>query len=506
MKYSNNGLPNIVMIVLDTTRAQSLSCYGCEELTTPHLDTLAETAVLYEDAISPSPWTLPAHASLFTGLYPSFHQTDGHRPFLSPALPTFAEAMGHFGYETFGVSNNVWISDSFGMDRGFQKFIKTWQIIQREHDIQTGLKDSTPSKLGAKAKYLQTIKLILQGNVGANVVNAAYGKSLRYSRDDGAARTNQLVNKWVSERNEADPFFLFINYMEPHAPYQPNGIYRELHVPQGASKESIDRVRRLSRQSKQYHSGVIDLTPDDFALMRTQYLGAISYLDHMVNDLLDSIRTRYDWDNTLVIIMGDHGENIGDHGLMAHRFSVHETLVRVPLIIKYPFSMVEPGRVRSRVQLVDILPTVIDLLQQTSGKTNAHILPGNVQGRSLLEEKSDERVAVAEYNSVYYSPEAQDLATDFENSKYNRTLKAVYRDNYKMIVASDGEHELYDLAADPAEVDNLFTPQSTIAANMIEQLESWYQQKDTSFSVGDEMVNVDIDSTIEHRLRDLGYL
>ena len=390
------------------------------------------------------------------------------------------------------------------MDRGFRNFIKTWQFIQREHDIQTGLKDSTPSKLGAKAKYLQTMKLILQGNVAANVVNAAYGKSLRYSRDDGAARTNQLVNKWVSERDEADPFFLFINYMEPHAPYQPNGIYREMHVPQGASKESIDRVRQLSRQSKRYHSGDLKLTSDDFDLMRTQYYGAISYLDHMVKDLLDTIRSRYDWDNTLVIIMGDHGENLGDHDLMAHRFSVHETLVRVPLIVKYPFNIVEPGRVQDRVQLVDIFPTVIDLVQRMSGKTAAQA--GKVQGDSLLAEKSEGRVSVAEYNSVYYTPEAQDLSTDFENSPYNRTLKAIYRDNYKMIVASDGEHELYDLAADPGESDNLFTPESNIATNMIDELESWYQQQEVGFAVDDQDLNVTIDSTIEHRLRDLGYL
>src|SRR3972149_8651863 len=127
--------PNIIIIILDTARAQSFSCYGYKRKTTPNIDRIAQGAVLFENAISPSPWTLPAHASIFTGMYPSRHGCHERHKFLNRNLPTLPEILKNIGYRTIGISNNSWISKNFGFDRGFDSFIKLWQIIQYETDM-----------------------------------------------------------------------------------------------------------------------------------------------------------------------------------------------------------------------------------------------------------------------------------------------------------------------------------------------------------------------------------
>ena len=128
------GKPDVVLIVLDTTRASSLSVYGHARPTTPRLEEFAREAVRFDRCVSPSPWTVPAHASLFTGLYPSAHGTEGDNPILGSGRPLLATLMQRAGYRTEGISSNVWISDVFGFARGFDAFHKTWQMFQNAHD------------------------------------------------------------------------------------------------------------------------------------------------------------------------------------------------------------------------------------------------------------------------------------------------------------------------------------------------------------------------------------
>jgi arylsulfatase A-like enzyme len=485
--------PDVYIIVLDTTRARNLSCYGHRRETTPLIDAFAADATLYQRAISPSPWTVPAHASLFTGLYPSAHRTEGDNPVLGGDLPVMAELLREAGYRTHGISNNIWISDVFKFTRGFERFYKTWQLFQTDREAAEFLKMSSERSSLPKRVF----NWLRQGNVPRDFSNLVYSKYGAYRRDDGAARTNQVAARWLEEaRGSADPFFLFINYMEPHAPYTPPATFIRKYAPKDASRAELKRAAMLSRASKQYHLGQLKITEREFQLMEALYDAEIAYLDQRVGELFDQIRRAGRWDDSLVILLGDHGENIGDHELMAHRFSLHNTLVHVPLIVKYPAGTMQGKTVADYVQLTDVLPTVLDVVSP-DGAGPA------MQGYSLLREMPAGRQIVSEFLSPAFTPEARDPRVDFASSPFNRGLRSIIVDDYKLVLGTDGAAELYNLATDPMELRNLASVEAGRVIGLRAQLTEWVTRRGTeSFSVEE----VAVDAVIEDRLRQLGYI
>jgi arylsulfatase A-like enzyme len=485
--------PDVYVIVLDTTRAQNLSCYGHSRQTTPALDAFAADAVLYERAISPSPWTVPAHASLFTGLYPSAHRTEGDNPVLGADLPVMADLLRTAGYRTHGISSNIWISDVFKFTRGFERFYKTWQLFQTDREAAEFLKMSSERSSLPR----RVVGWLRKGNVPRDFSNLVYSKYGAYRRDDGATKTNRVAARWLDEaRGSADPFFLFINYMEPHAPYTPPASFIRKFAPKDASRAELARAATLSKASKQYHLGQLKITEREFQLMEALYDAEIAYLDERVGELLDQIKTAGRWDNSLVIVLGDHGENIGDHELMAHRFSLHNTLVHVPLIVKYPAGTLAAGRVAGYVQLTDVLPTVLDAVSSSDARPA-------MQGHSLLRQAPADRQVVSEFLSPAFTPEARDPRVNFASSPFNRGLRSIIVDDYKLVLGTDGAAELYNLAADPLELRNLAAVEAGRVIGLRAQLTEWVTRRGTeSFSVEE----VAVDAVIEDRLRQLGYI
>jgi arylsulfatase A-like enzyme len=291
--------PNVLLITLDTTRYDRLSFYGYSRQTSPHLDALAERAVVYERGVAASSWTLPSHASIFTGKFPSSHGADydeegplrltaaiaGPEEWdryrargLSSEETTLAELLREKGYRTGAVVGGPWMKRVFGLDRGF------------EHYDDDGIGDVN----GRLASEVTTAALAFLENVGG------------------------------------DPFFLFLNYFDPHGPYQAPAPF----------------------------GGTFGLEPGD------RYDEEILYMDHHIGRLVDGMERLGIFDDTLIVVTADHGELLGEHGKMGHGATLYEEEIRVPFLVKFPGREVPPGRRDEARHHVDILPLV---LQGSSG-------------------------------------------------------------------------------------------------------------------------------------------
>jgi arylsulfatase A-like enzyme len=492
--------PNVVLIVLDTARAQNFSCLGYQKVTSPRIDQLAEEGVLYRNCIAPAPWTLPSHASLFTGQFPSVHGAHGAHLRLDDRFPTLAQVLRGLGYSTLGISSNVWVSEAFGLARGFDTFFKTWQRFQDDTTTARVMRARGDGNLRPRLNAL--LQSIPRNAVPKTLLNLFYLRVLWRRSDAGAERTYRELRRSMASLSR--PFFVFLNYMEPHAPYNAPGEYKFKHLPsKNLPVEHAHRMIKLSTASKDFHMGELKLTPRDFELMRALYDGEISYSDYRVGQVLDYLDHSGVLDDTIVIVTSDHGENIGEHALMAHRFSVNETLLRVPLIVRYPAAVEAGQQVQEYVQLTDIFPTILRLLGVRPGHFGLS-LPGRAIDPPSLCARQAVPV-VAEYIGNGYTAEANDPTFDFESSRYCRTYKALYRGGFKLIMASDGSRELYELGSDPEEGRNLAEERRDLVGRLSEHLAEWELSNPSSSvpaSVGDQ----ELDAIVEERLRALGYL
>lgn len=489
-----NRLPNVLLVVLDTLRAQNCSCYGYDRQTTPTLNRLAEEGVRFANAITQAPWTLPAHASLFTGKFCFTHQVDGRLYHLGSHHTLLSEIARSVGHETVGISSNVWISDAFGFHRGFDHFHKTWQIFQRESESTRLIKsDNVEGTILSKA-----LAVLHQRNL-KTMINAFYGKYIANRYDDGARYVTKKAIRWLSE-NPDTPFFMFLNYLDPHAPYHPPKDYRHIFSPVDLGERDVERLSRLSLQSRAFHTGEISIDEETFLLLRALYDEEIKYTDSQLGQVVEYLRKQNRLDDTLLIVLSDHGENIGEHSLMAHRFSLHETVLHVPLIIRYPIVFGKSRVEKARVQLIDIMPTILDLFAQHS-KMNELCLPGI----SLLTKIPPSRPVLAEYLSTSYTAEARSDSFDFDDSRFNRTMRAFYHNNYKLVESQvDEQHALYDLSVDHEEQHNLATTQQDRLQEMQEMLHQFLIDNDADDTDQNEIL--DLERNVEERLVALGYL
>lgn len=391
--------PNILLIVLDSTRRDRLSTYGHPVPTTPQLDRIAAEGVVYEQCITPGSWTLPSHASLFTGLFPRDHHATVEHMKLDDRFLTLAEALGTAGYETAGFTSNAWLSMGTGVEQGFDQWQDIWSM-------QPGYPDS------------------------------------------GAALTNLRVLTWLgARRDRSRPFFMFINYMETHMPYAPPPPYDKRYVPRDADPAMLAEIRSWKNPRELGYllkAPGFDVTPKQFELLLSQYDGELSYLDSRVGELTEALRERGILDNTVLVITADHGEHFGEHGIMDHKMSLYDVLVHVPLIVRYRPGFPAGRRVRAQVQTIDIFPTLLRL-----GGAEGALGPGlpvdddHGPGRQY---------AFAEFAKpdVFIDVMRQQFP-QADLARFNHSMTMVRGERFKYIWASDGLEELYDIVADPLE-------------------------------------------------------
>jgi arylsulfatase A-like enzyme len=314
--------PNIILITLDTTRADRLGCYGYRRQTSANIDKLADESVLYTRAIAPSSWTLPSHASLFTGKFTSSHgaRYDPEGPLLlTDAISgpeswgvyrarglaqnevTLAEVLKETGYTTAAVVGGPWMKRIFGLNKGFDYY--------NDSQIST-----------------------VNGRLASQVTTSALN--------------------WLERRREKK-FFLFLNYFDPHGPYSPPEGFALRFLPKGTNftgrKPTLEEINAL-------------------------YDAEILYMDHYIGRFLQKLKVENLYNDTLIIVTSDHGELFGEHGKFGHGHYLYQEELHVPLFIKYPAGEMSPKRTDLRVQLTDILPMIYERVGIT--------IPGNIQGTS----------------------------------------------------------------------------------------------------------------------------
>lgn len=449
---------NVLLVVADTLRWDHVSTYGYSHSTTPRLDRLASEGAVYELAFAASPWTTPSHAAMFTGQYPSRNGVDGRNIYLNPEASTLAGHLTRHGFQTAGFINNVYIRRQTGIGRGFQQYEEFW-----------GRNEGS------------SLPLLLE----------LLRDRLRPRQDTGAQETRQSVEDWLNKDwNGTNPFFLFVHFMEPHAPYGVPATFLPQFLP---AHVTPDQARQVNQDPELFICHKVSMTPKDFEILNALYDNDIRYLDDQIGKLLDSLRQRGVLDNTLVIFVSDHGEHFGDHGLMSHELSIYDSLIRVPLILRHPASIPAGTRISNVVQTVDLFPSILRFTHVPSGSLQ-------LQGASLLPRAMDrakQPFAFAEYNNARAVDKIQRRFPGFSNPLFRmKTLRAVRSADLKLIVGSDGSRELYNMKADPGETNNLYS-QSPEEARILEavlnkwsasfQASRFYRQEDISKEALDEL-------------------
>jgi arylsulfatase A-like enzyme len=307
------------------------------------------------------------------------------------------------------------------------------------------------------------------------------------------------VQEWLTGRSRERPFFLFLNFMDPHLPYKPPHRFEKLVLGESGDTAERDRLRSFEgADARKVIAGRAQLTPLELATLRRLYAAEVASADARLGKVIDTLRSQGLIDETLVVVVGDHGENIGDHGLMEHQFSLHETLLRVPIVLRLPGRVPADVERHDPVQLVDVFATVLEAARVPQEQWPQH------EGESLLGPPIDtKRSLVAEYRLPLDQERifAREMA-DFDFSPLMQRLLSIQVGSTKLIVAGDEPAELYDLANDPAETENLLEQDPTTARLLLEELQRWKTSRPPRLPV--ELGRRETE-TIE-ALRELGYV
>lgn len=487
-----NTQPNVVIVVMDTARARETVRSDRRDIALPALDRLAENGTEYTRAFASAPWTLPSHASLFTGTYSSKHGAHAGHKHLDDDLPTLAEAFRANGYETVAVSNNTWISAEFGFTRGFETVYKTWQYVQTDTDLG----EIARTKQGTELIRALAARLV-EGNPVVNVTNAIYGQFFRKRIDDGARRTNEWIRQWLAERTRDDPFFLFVNYLEPHLEYRPPKMLAERFLPDGVT---YDEAMDVPQDAWGYIAGDVELTDRELDTLRALYRAEIVYLDRRIGELREHVEAADEFEDTVFVVTSDHGENIGDHGMLDHQYCLYDTLLHVPLVVHG--EGFEEGPVDDLVQLTDLAPTLLD-----AAGVGAPEMRAGFQGQSFHPKTNGEsrNHVIAEYMAPQPSMDAlrkQVGTLSADVSRLDRSLRAIRTAEEKLIRGSDGVREFYETQDDPDESSNLVAEKPAQAEALETVLENWLD----SFEHADSSGTVSMTDSTKARLENLGYL
>ena len=408
---------NVILVVLDTVRSDHLSCYGYARRTTPNLDAFAAGADRYTTARASAPWTLPSHASLFTGRFPFQHHAEAYErrdtetgniviedaAALAPAEITLAEVLRDERYRTGAIVANMgYVNERSGLDQGFEHF--------------------------------------------------------ENERVDAVPLTNAAL-AWLDSAQAPQPFFLFMNYMDAHRTYRAAPLI-------DARRNEVPGVPPPGETGDTYLDALyVELfdkrgaaSPDLVTKAIDTYDNALANLDIGLGLLFEQLKRRGLYDDALIIVCADHGEYFGEHNLVEHSKDVYEPVLRIPLIIKRPGQT--SGRiVDTPVSIADVPRLAFAALPTTIEDKHAAQFPGSAR-LPLFAELSFSR--------------KKDLQRWQE--RFDRTRSAMYLEHYKVIRSSDGKHELYDLAADPREEHDLFASKPLEARVLLEQLQRTQQR------------------------------
>lgn len=349
-----NKHPNIILIVLDTARAKNFSCYGYHRKTTPNIERIAEEGVLYKWCFSPANWTIPSHASLFTGLYPSKHLCTAYSLYLNENIVTLPEILRGAGYFTVGISCNGLISKTFGFERGFE--------IYKEYCGPGFLNFFLKGKT-RKERFKELFCLFREGNFDA-IGQWAIKKFLK-NRLSVIANSVPYTRKaiYFAEkviRQSSKPLFLFINLMEAHAVYNPPYPFRgKWSSPKISHQKALGKIKAYPDYYDYYAHPELQASVKWVELVNL-YDEELCFVDSVIGYLFQLIESLGSHDNTFFIVTSDHGEMLGEHNLYGHVWGLYNELIHVPLVIRHP-DFGSNKTVENVVQLHDLFSTILDI-------------------------------------------------------------------------------------------------------------------------------------------------
>ncbi len=510
--------PDIVLLVLDTQRADRLSCYGHTLETTPHLDALAADATLFQRAVAAAQWTIPSHSSMFTGLYPSQHTTVQSYSRLPTSLTTVSERLRDSGYYTAAFCNNPLVGVvNNGLRRGFQSFLN-----------YSGLMTSHPNQAGSTGRrpldyWRQFFKRMLMAFFGRIQDSFARSEKLldfsftplmvplwqtALSFKGNTARSLNDAAKLLIERRGLQPdqaVFSFINLMGTHMPYYPTRPAMERFAPH------VLHDREAQRYLRRFNSDIYgwlaplsgDIDDERKATIDGMYNAEVYSQDEQVGRFLDQLRSSGALDNTLLIVVADHGDHLGEKQLVGHLFSLYNELVHVPLIIRDPAGNL-PRRTR-----VDHIVSTRRLFQTML--TAAGVASADEERLTLTQNEAtdpDRGIVFSEgvppQNVVNLLQRRQPELIRQRNC--DQTRRAVWHGEHKLIQTGDGLGlELYRVLDDPREMHNLHD-RSPEQARMLHQHLHRFVTYSSMAAPAAEQVEEETDPEVSRRLRDLGYI
>ena len=462
---------NIIMIVMDSIRADALSCYGNKRNTTPNIDELAARGMRYENAFSNSSWTLASIGSLFTGKYVSKHQACDENQFLNEKNRTIAEILSSKGYKTAAICDNAFVSFHTGLDRGFDYYnfmrFKDFSLSSKAIKIAQALKKRNPFGSG-------------------------------FYKDSTTVQFNE-AKRWLKKNmSQESSSFLYIHSDQTHYPYMPPLKFRKLFC-----DRSRDQLFAVNQDREKYVGGITPMGEEDFAVLRSLYEAELAFFDHCLGNFIKWMHKNNMMDNVLLVVTADHGENLGEHGLIGHGLCLYDTVTKVPLVV-FDNSIKKSGVVRTQVQLNDLFPTILN----AAGIPHEEI-PDDIDGSDLAginEMEYHDRVVIAEHSMQsikIFQDKVPGISPDFEKN-FRRRLHMIRFQDHKFIWSSNGSHEFYDLNNDPQELINIYDSERDKADQYEKMLFEKVNEFDGAEQSRDELQ--DTDEEITKRLRELGYM
>ncbi len=466
--------PNIVLISIDALRADRLGVYGNQPSPSPRIDELASRGLVFRQAISQGNSTVHAVASFLTSLYPTELGMIAGRPWVvDPERVTIAEALQAGGYRTQAFVANGHLVEANGYAQGFDGFVPPEP--DRPYDLDR-LRDRTVVA-GLACR---------RASAACRLFDRAYGLlfDLPLVMEDEGRRINTQALRFIRLHRD-EQFFLWLHYMEPHAPYSPSQPLCEVEV------STLDRLRieeTLRAWQPANKTVPIVIGPTEQQLLWALYDGEVQDADRLVGQVWDQIVAQGLADRTLLVIIADHGEELGDHGDYGHGQSVYQELAHVPLIIVGP-QVAQPGRaVDTPVPMLDLLPTLVDVAGAP--------LPELVRGQSLLPVLAGGEPPAR----VFYSQGPARRTSYDHDALYQGYSKLVYTVQRDRV-------ELYDLRADPGEKHDLATADPERAAALRNELRAWKAAavKTWASLPQADVASEDVDQAMEDALDRIGY-
>ena len=309
---------NVLFLVLDSLRKDRVSPYNEEVEFTEHIGELADSSIVFNDAVTQAPWTLPSHASMFTGEYPWEHGTTHARSYFPSDRETFVSEFQEAGYTTAAITPNVWITPHKGMTGDFD-YVENF-LGKADNRLSVAL-----SRLGTKAYHSLD-------DLTRRVLGRQLDRLFRLFDVDDSCKSEETVEeveRYLDGHDADENFFLYVNLMEPHEPYRPPQRYIERH--------GVDDDATIPHRQKD----IFTKDDIDFDDLRKVYDASVDYTDDLVGRIMDALRRNDLDDDTVVVVLSDHGQGLGEDGEFGHQFTVAEPVVNTVLVVSHPER--EPG-------------------------------------------------------------------------------------------------------------------------------------------------------------------